>query len=96
MIAVASPHRREAFEACEWVLEEVKRKVQVWKREVYTDGGVLDEAADGARPEGGVEGRSDGKKEGGDGVWKENFPGGKWDEEEYEGRKDLGKKGEGQ
>lgn len=37
IIAVSSPHRREAFEACEWLLERVKKNVQVWKREWYTD-----------------------------------------------------------
>jgi molybdopterin synthase catalytic subunit len=35
IIAVSSPHRREAFEACEWILEEVKLKAQIWKREWY-------------------------------------------------------------
>ena len=35
IIAVSSPHRKEAFVACEWILEETKKRVQVWKREVY-------------------------------------------------------------
>lgn len=35
VIAVSSPHRREAFEACEQILEEVKAKAQMWKREHY-------------------------------------------------------------
>lgn len=35
VIAVSSPHRKEAFAACECILEEVKRKVQIWKREFY-------------------------------------------------------------
>jgi molybdopterin synthase catalytic subunit len=39
-IAASAPHRREAFAAAEWLMEEVKRVVPVWKRE---------EAADGAR-----------------------------------------------
>ena len=34
-IAVSSPHRREAFEACEYILEEVKKHAQLWKREFY-------------------------------------------------------------
>ena len=34
-ICVSSPHRREAFRACEWILEQVKLKVEIWKREVY-------------------------------------------------------------
>ena len=37
VIAVSSPHRREAFEACEYILEEVKLKAQIWKREYYED-----------------------------------------------------------
>jgi molybdopterin synthase catalytic subunit len=35
VIAVSSPHRKESFLACELVLEEVKNRVQVWKREFY-------------------------------------------------------------
>jgi molybdopterin synthase catalytic subunit len=33
VIAVSSPHRKEAFVACE--LEELKLKAQIWKREYY-------------------------------------------------------------
>ena|SRR5687768_4322256 len=39
-IAVAGGHREEAFEACRWVIEEVKRTVPIWKREHFTDGSV--------------------------------------------------------
>ncbi|KAI5454063.1 ribosome biogenesis protein tsr3 [Naganishia albida] len=39
VIAVSSPHRREAFEACEYLLEEVKKKAQIWKREWYLEAG---------------------------------------------------------
>ncbi|KAF9457446.1 molybdenum cofactor synthesis 2 [Collybia nuda] len=35
VIAVSSPHRKEALIACELILEEVKRKAQIWKREYY-------------------------------------------------------------
>ncbi|KAG7099098.1 hypothetical protein E1B28_000972 [Marasmius oreades] len=35
VVAVSAPHRKEAFSACEFILEEVKRKVQIWKREYY-------------------------------------------------------------
>jgi molybdopterin synthase catalytic subunit len=37
-IAVAGAHRDEAFAACRHVIEEVKRRVPVWKRELYGDG----------------------------------------------------------
>lgn len=35
VIAVSSPHRKEAFQACEYILEEVKLKAQIWKKEYY-------------------------------------------------------------
>lgn len=35
LVCASAPHRRRAFEVAEWALEEVKRDVQVWKREVY-------------------------------------------------------------
>jgi molybdopterin synthase catalytic subunit len=39
-IAVSAPHRRAAFEACEWAIKELKRTVPIWKKEVYEDGEV--------------------------------------------------------
>jgi molybdopterin synthase catalytic subunit len=64
VIAVSASHRRESFALCEWLLEEVKKKAQVWKREVY---------ADGASVEGAVDGGSEPQS-----AWKENFKDGKW------------------
>lgn len=40
-IVTGSAHRDEAFAACRYVIEEVKRRVPVWKRERYADGSVL-------------------------------------------------------
>jgi molybdopterin synthase catalytic subunit len=37
-VAVASPHRAEAYEASRYVIEELKKRVPVWKREGYVDG----------------------------------------------------------
>jgi len=37
-IAVASPHRAAAFEASRYVIEEIKKRLPVWKREAYADG----------------------------------------------------------
>ena len=37
-VAVAGAHRGEAFEACRWIIDEVKRRVPIWKRESYADG----------------------------------------------------------
>lgn len=40
VISVASPHRRAAFEACEWIIKELKKTVPIWKKEVYADGEI--------------------------------------------------------
>lgn len=39
-IAAAAAHRDAAFAACRYVIEEVKRRVPIWKREVFADGSV--------------------------------------------------------
>jgi len=38
VIAVGAPHRGEAFDACEWLIDELKRTVPIWKKEIYTEG----------------------------------------------------------
>jgi molybdopterin synthase catalytic subunit len=38
VIAVAAPHRAAAFDACRLCIDEIKRTVPIWKREVYADG----------------------------------------------------------
>lgn len=40
VISVSAPHRRAAFEACEWAILELKRTVPIWKKEFYEDGEV--------------------------------------------------------
>lgn len=37
-IGVASAHRREAFQACSHVIDQIKLRVPIWKREFYSDG----------------------------------------------------------
>jgi molybdopterin synthase catalytic subunit len=37
-IAVAHPHRGEAFEASRYIIEELKQRLPIWKREHYVDG----------------------------------------------------------
>jgi molybdopterin synthase catalytic subunit len=37
-VAVSAPHRAAAFDACRYVVEELKRRAPVWKREHYADG----------------------------------------------------------
>jgi molybdopterin synthase catalytic subunit len=39
-VIAGSSHRDEAFAACRYVIEEVKRRVPIWKREVFADGTV--------------------------------------------------------
>lgn len=38
VISVSAPHRKAAFEACQWAITELKRTVPIWKKEVYEDG----------------------------------------------------------
>jgi molybdopterin synthase catalytic subunit len=38
VIAVGSPHRPECYEANRYILEEIKVRLPVWKKEVYDDG----------------------------------------------------------
>lgn len=38
VIAVASPHRAEAFAVCREVIEAIKRDLPVWKRQIEADG----------------------------------------------------------
>ncbi len=37
-IAVAHAHRGVAYDASRWIIEELKRRVPIWKREQYVDG----------------------------------------------------------
>ena len=39
-IVAASAHREAAFAACRFVIDEVKQRVPIWKREHYADGSV--------------------------------------------------------
>lgn len=40
-IAAAGAHRAEAFDACRYVIEELKVRVPIWKKEHYADGSVV-------------------------------------------------------
>jgi len=35
-VEVVSPHRNEAFEACQWLIDEMKKKVPIWKHPIFT------------------------------------------------------------
>lgn len=39
-IAVSTPHRKEAFAACKFIIDAIKTTVPIWKKEVFADGAV--------------------------------------------------------
>lgn len=40
VVGVASAHRGAAFEACRFIIDEVKKRLPIWKKESYADGRV--------------------------------------------------------
>jgi molybdopterin synthase catalytic subunit len=48
-IAASSPHRAEAYEASRYIIEEIKKRLPVWKKERYSDG--VEEWVDGRTPD---------------------------------------------
>ena len=40
VVATASPHRAEAFSACQYVVNRIKENVPIWKKEVFEGGEV--------------------------------------------------------
>ena len=40
LIVVASAHRAQAFDACRWLIDTLKKTVPIWKRETFVDGAV--------------------------------------------------------
>jgi molybdopterin synthase catalytic subunit len=38
VVTVAAPHRKAAFDACSWLITELKKTVPIWKKEFYADG----------------------------------------------------------
>ncbi|SHK46329.1 molybdenum cofactor biosynthesis protein MoaE [Rhodothermus profundi] len=38
LVGVATPHRAEAFAACRFLIDTLKRQVPIWKRETLSDG----------------------------------------------------------
>lgn len=50
-VAVGAGHRTDALDACRWVVEEAKRRLPVWKREIFRDGTTAwRDNADGRSP----------------------------------------------
>ena len=40
IISVATPHRKAAFEACQYAIDTLKDRVPIWKKEIFEDGEV--------------------------------------------------------
>ncbi len=38
LIVCGAPHRKDAFAACEYMIDELKERVHVWKKELHKDG----------------------------------------------------------
>jgi molybdopterin synthase catalytic subunit len=36
--SASSAHRADAFKACEYIMKELKSRVPIWKKEIYTEG----------------------------------------------------------
>ncbi len=43
VVVASSPHRLEAFQACQYGIDTLKRSVPIWKKEYFTDGAVWKE-----------------------------------------------------
>jgi|SRR5690554_1071219 len=40
VLGIASPHRDTAFQACRFLIDELKKTVPIWKKEFYEDGSI--------------------------------------------------------
>jgi len=40
VVGVSSPHRAAAFDACRYIIDEVKQRLPIWKKEYYASGEV--------------------------------------------------------
>lgn len=40
IISVATPHRKAAFEGCQYAIDTLKETVPIWKKEIFADGEV--------------------------------------------------------
>src|SRR5438876_679127 len=38
IIAVSTPHRAQAFEACRFIIDSLKAEIAIWKKEIWADG----------------------------------------------------------
>ncbi len=38
VVAVSTPHRKDSFEACQFIIDTLKERAPIWKKEVFEDG----------------------------------------------------------
>tara|TARA_Y100000996_G_C22454781_1_gene615401 strand:- start:118 stop:561 length:444 start_codon:yes stop_codon:yes gene_type:complete len=50
IVAIGSPHRKEAIQACEYSVDRIKQIVPIWKKEFFEGGSVWIEDENGFRP----------------------------------------------
>ena len=50
VVAVGSPHRKDAFEACHYSIDRIKQIVPIWKKEFFADGEVWVGSQEDFRP----------------------------------------------
>ncbi|UCD75306.1 MAG: molybdenum cofactor biosynthesis protein MoaE [Phycisphaerales bacterium] len=51
LVQVACPHRSEAFEACRFLIDELKARSPIWKRQIWADGAAWSEGRVVSTPE---------------------------------------------
>jgi MoaE-MoaD fusion protein len=61
LIVVASAHRAAAFDACRWLIDTLKKRIPIWKREHFEDGAVWSDGEPFPADPIKTEGRQDGK-----------------------------------
>ncbi|MEO1843253.1 MAG: molybdenum cofactor biosynthesis protein MoaE [Akkermansiaceae bacterium] len=49
IVVVSAPHRAEAFDACRFIIDEIKHRVPIWKKEFYADGSSAWVGCEGCR-----------------------------------------------
>jgi molybdopterin synthase catalytic subunit len=40
IVAVSTPHRADSFAACQYIIDQLKKRVPIWKKERYRDGEI--------------------------------------------------------
>lgn len=38
VVAISTPHRKDSFDACQYIMDTIKEKAPIWKKEVFEDG----------------------------------------------------------